>query len=143
MSLFKRLISWRFSLRTLFLLVLLSAIWTARQANWIRQRHDLQHRHQARADRLENHKHDSAFWLEQQQVCETSRPMSPSRVWAPGFLWLFGEPPVDKLHLHFTVKSAEQMLDFSDPEIARAQRLFPEAFIVRSVHAFSRTPFPD
>lgn len=143
MTLIRRLISWRFSLRTLFLLVLLSAIWMGQQARWIRQRHDLQEKHRTLAASLEERKHGASFWLELQQVCGTNRAMPPSRVSAPGLLWLFGEAPVERLHLHFTVTSAEQKLPFDDPEIDLAQRLFPEAVVIRSVHAFSSTSFPD
>ncbi len=138
MMLGKRKLPLRFSLRTLLLLVLVAALWMGRQAHWIGQRRELQQKHQALAAEMKNFHRRSIFWIEQQEVCETALQLPRSNVSAPGLLWLFGESAVELLHLHFTVDSAEQMLNFDDPEIDRARQLFPEAFIVRSVHASSR-----
>ena len=63
--------SWlTFSLRTLFVVVTVLAVFIAYHANWIRQRHTYLQDHPGAADEL-------------------ATPRSTS---APGLLWIFGEP---------------------------------------------------
>ncbi len=102
----------RFSLRTLFVVLTVSAVflgWFAYQLNWIRQRRE---------------------FLKSQNAIAARNPAligTPIRwpVDAPGLLWLFGERGQGHLTLAI-VRDGESEPDVSI-EIEKARRLFPEA----------------
>jgi hypothetical protein len=75
--------SFRFSLRTLFILVTLAALWIGWSFNWIRQRHD---------------------FVREGNTLGAVAHGSTSR--APGLLWLFGEERAEVVFL-FTDDQAD------------------------------------
>jgi hypothetical protein len=110
----------RFSLRTLFVLVTAAACWFGYQLNWIRQRH--QFMAQATADEASRrHSQWETFGY-------TMSPIEGNL--APWLLRLLGEKGVSR----FTVRVSAPVPDkFNEDDCARilkSQRLFPEAKIV-------------
>ena len=89
----------QFSLRTMFALMTLVAVFVAYHVRWIRQRHDF-----LATDGVYD-------WSDKYSNANTARPR------APGMLWLFGETGVTKLVVYERGKA-----DFS-----RSAALFPEA----------------
>ena len=104
----------RFSLRTLFVVVTLFGVWLAIQVKWIRDRREF-----------------LKATPETRYVFTVSRGALPwrSQPAAPGLLWLFGEPGVNYLSIE-----AEAGQPFAD----EARRLFPEAEILDKTR-----PIPD
>lgn len=93
----------RFSLRALLLALMLFAFclcWLAYQLNWIRQR---------RAALVER---NASTKLQAE---------------APGMLGLFGEPGFEWIGVSFPPRAGWGITDSEQEEIARLQRLFPEA----------------
>jgi hypothetical protein len=105
----------RFTLRTLFVVVTIFACWLGYELNWIRRRHELLAKHAALALVV---KENPEVWLFNVYV--------PQPV--PGLLWLFGEEPVEALELIFIsdIREREPTAD-EQREIDLARRLFPEA----------------
>ncbi len=98
--------SWfRFSLRTLFVFMTVFACWLGYELNWVRQRHALLGRR------------DVLDWSESHKGAEPTRPAPP------GQLWLVGEKGVGRLVVGET----------NEQEYIEAQRLFPEATILRGI----------
>jgi hypothetical protein len=102
----------RFSLRTLFVLVTIFGVWLGVQVNWIRERR---------------------AWLVGHQS-DIARPPALSGggpVEAPGLLGLFGERGVEALYWHFEgedVTTREWLVAFyKSPQVQESRRLFPEA----------------
>ena len=107
----------RFSLRTLFVVVTICACWLGYEFNWIRQRR--------------------AFLDDQQRhwIVDGPRRFVPfyGSARAPFPLWLFGEDGVRTLHVVVVDGStAPPNLAHQDryPETRQAMRLFPEAMLI-------------
>ncbi|MGD9721181.1 MAG: hypothetical protein AB7O59_03890 [Pirellulales bacterium] len=99
----------RWSLRTMFVVVTVLGGWLAYQVNWIAQRHQ---------------------FLESPAVCEfRGAVMLGGR--APGALWLLGEPGVKGMSVAIVAKGRPGDVDRFDWElhetVREARRLFPEA----------------
>lgn len=106
----KRFRWFRFSLRTLFVVVTLSACWLSYQLDWIRQRHH------------------AIAW----PAAVRTFPPGPLSKSIPLSLRLFGEQGHEELHLlvlrekHSGMPSLDQE---EQAEMERLQRLFPEACV--------------
>jgi hypothetical protein len=96
----------RFSLRTLFLIVTVFGCWLGYELNWIRQRHALL---------ADSPKWGSYVW-----------PKAPVPA-APGLLWMFGEKGHSYLGLTMPENRADRNLAEQERELKRAKELFPEA----------------
>ena len=99
----------RFSLRTMFVLVTVLCVWLGYQLNWIRQR-----REEIKSERVDP--------MHTQMCFETSA--EPPTYQAPALLWFFGERGYSSVWTQ----------DFPTNEMAlteakRVRRLFPEAMI--------------
>jgi hypothetical protein len=98
----------RFSLRTLFVLITACAIFFGWELHWKNQRHEY----------LKTHKGFNAA----------------TRLRAPGLLWLFGELGVNQVVVEspgFGEMSAKRLYnDHAPPEAVAARNLFPEAAII-------------
>ena len=107
----------RFSLRTMFVLVTVLCVWLGYSLNWIRQRREaIAHAH-----------------FEKVSI-KTTAPIR-----APGLLWLFGEPGYDRIWFLFGPADPR---DNTPEEFVKAKQLaplFPEA---RVVSAAIRTHTP-
>ena len=130
----------RFSLRTLFVVVTVFVVLVGYHLNWIRQRHELlaekirpftTHRDPRNTVDLTR-----PFW----EASGTARP--------PGMLWLFREPGVELLRLsrvHDTLQWADRDTchKMSEPDLTRAKNLFPAAKVTRgTLHPIGpRDPF--
>jgi hypothetical protein len=103
------LTSTSFSLRRLFLLVLLAAVgcWCATELRWLVQRRHV----------IDSHR---GFWIDTNTVYPGPR--------APSVLWLFGEPGYERITIKFDGPTRGTALtsDQQD-ELTRIRRLFPEA----------------
>jgi hypothetical protein len=109
----------RFSLRTLFLLVTLVAVWLGWSLNWIRQRQYV----------VAHSSVETTSW-------ETGEPVN-----APGLLWLFGEPGYYDVRVLF---GPDDPRDNTPAEVAFAtgfKDLFPEAQVF-GVAIRTHTPDP-
>ncbi len=116
----------RFSLRSLFVLVTIFSCWLGYELNWIRQR------------RLA---FDDAARFSRAGITEEpysgSHPHTIGRRQAPGLLWLFGEPGYAEFWLFFPTH--ENIFDrtltpLEQAEVARTESLFPEAKVVYSFY---------
>jgi hypothetical protein len=107
----------RFSLRTLFVVVTILGCWLAYEFNWIRQR---------RAVVAESPK-----WLayEGEDIGPMAQPL------APGLLWLLGEKGYAGVNMVVIVDELDDTLVDSWPpddiksELQRVEKLFPEAMV--------------
>lgn len=114
----------RFSLRTLFVVVTVFCSWLGYELNWIRERHELLARQKAIAVGSE----EIAL-----PTCGLSWLWVPPKVdRAPSPLWIFGEQPITNLEI-------TQIVDddvLNQPQIAEqrefelAHSLFPEAIVI-------------
>src|SRR5258708_10246160 len=73
----------RFSLRTMFVVVTLFGCWLAYSLNWIRQRHDFI----ADETSVREHHPTHDTW----SATIVGRGKNPPAPWAPSMLWAFGE----------------------------------------------------
>jgi hypothetical protein len=112
----------RFSLRTLFVVVTISGIalgWVAYQLNWIRQRRELVHRTDIEA----------LMWADGDYPT------------APGLMWLFGEQGYDIIEIivdlpidpTIDVPPDRERTETETALLERARSLFPEAEVVKEV----------
>jgi len=99
----RRWLQFAFSLRTLFVVVTVCACWLGYQLNWISQRRDF----------IENRAPTRVYWAPSLSLPITIT--DPSRVDAPGMLWMFGERGNWKIAPSHRV------------DVDEARRLFPEA----------------
>lgn len=99
----------RWSLRTLFVVVTVFAVWLGYYIDWIQRRHALIAKHQANMDRFQGlePKDQDLRWKVVRPVPAAIRPQHTS----PRLLWLFGEP--DVYHL--------ELIHFYDDEIRRTR----------------------
>jgi hypothetical protein len=99
----------RFSLRTLFVLMTIICVWFGYSFNWIGQRHDY----------LKSHPNVHVALL----------PNEPL-VAAPAMLWLLGEESQTRLQVESPGFAADPFLQVTPtPEAAELRSLFPEAWI--------------
>jgi hypothetical protein len=104
-----------YSLRTLFVVVTVFAVWLGYSMNWIQQRHKVLNDSEARMKRA-----GKGYWdIWGPPAIEVDHPIPP-----PFPLGLFGERGHDKVLLFYIV---DALPDGVTPEMTRAQRLFPEA----------------
>jgi hypothetical protein len=119
-----------FSLRTLFVIVTVSAAWIGYELNWIRQRHELISR-QAHllftSQEVDARDEGSIAWAIEQVSGDRVAPVTPTV--APGLLGLFCERGLNDLALTVQIDESNKLSRSSLAEIARAKRLFPEAKI--------------
>ena len=120
----------RFSLRTLFVMMTVVCCWLGYELNWIRNRHAFIDRQRARLAEFYSGE-DLAFYNEQLYYDNPNGG-------APSFLWLFGEPALGNLNLVMTIDDpyahgageAETKIwrewQATDPEYREARQLFPE-----------------
>ena len=114
---FRTLHSFRWSLRTMFVVVALAACWLAYEANWIRQRREVVA--------------DFPRW----QVFKGQPGTVMAQPSAPGLLWLFGESGYAAATLVVIVDDSMDPLDESSLPVEakgaleRAAQLFPEAVV--------------
>jgi hypothetical protein len=101
----------RFSLRTLFVVMTLACIWLGYQLNWIRQR---------RAVRTGS----TVAWQHEFPTDKMFQKMPPPPK-APGMLWLFGEIGYYAVHVVFNAE--EPLTAAQKAEVERVSRLYPEA----------------
>ncbi len=112
-----KLLWFRFSLRTLFVLVTVAACWLGYEVNWIRLRRAVVA--------------DLPRWQALEGIPNTSMRQPD----APGLLWMFGEPGYAAVSLLVPVDTVDEALDESWPprkvaaELQRVERLFPEAMV--------------
>jgi hypothetical protein len=158
----------RFSLRWLFVFIALVAVFCGYHINWIRQRHALIARNQARMQAMDSNHDDGSYYSGHQVswfVSPPGRGGLEKHNW--NCLWMFGEPDVGPilggnkiriLQLTFELKPNQQieemqkelnstdfnskidalMQSYHDDEIDEALRLFPEAGISVTVNYFER-----
>ena len=93
----------RFSLRTMFVVVTVLCVWLGYQLNWIRQRRDFYVRYNGRF---------------------TTEPFNGS---APGVLWLFGETGWPHMGLKVQSTDMDSLTEADWQLVRRARQLFPEA----------------
>ncbi len=123
----------RFTLRTLLVIVALLAVFLAYHVNWIRERRAL----------IAKHKELSEWYGQPMQIAAVS--VIPRD--GPGLLWMFGERKIIQLSLigPYEPTGAEGTWTASPgppkhPDYQRARRLFPEADIL--VYGLQRTIAP-
>ena len=96
----------RYSLRTVFVVLTVLGVWLGSQVNWIRERREYIVAH-------------GRFGVGD-PFAESASESSPR---APNLLWLLGEEGIDSLEISTTRLSGGEI----PPEAAKARRLFPEA----------------
>lgn len=94
----------RYSLRTVFVILMACSVWLGYSANWVRQRNDV------------IAAYGLAKWAEDHKA-------------APGLLWLFGAKGYSKLIVVLDARDENWLTDDQQLEITRIRRLFPEAHI--------------
>ncbi len=108
----------RYSLRTLFVVVTVFGCWLGYELNWIRQRHELLAKHEALVS-----KHLGQHW---DNLSPRQRRLKPA---VPLPLLLFGEEGKFRVVLAIEAERNVQEPIYSFPEWKRAERLFPESEI--------------
>jgi hypothetical protein len=119
----------QFSLRTLFVLVTVCAIWLGVEFKWIRQRHEFLTHQDALATAFSEATID-------RDISVVKADILPESTKSPGILWLLGEQGLSSLDVLIVVDDRD--LDLQRPlstydDAAQARRLFPEAQIVAAV----------
>ena len=99
----------RFSLRTLFVVVTVFAAWLGWELNWIRERRLIAN--------------GAPRWVVFDTQLGTQHLVQPK---APGILWIFGEPGYAAVRL---VVCIDDQNGDEDKEIMRAKGLFPESLV--------------
>jgi hypothetical protein len=102
--------SFRYSLRTLFVLITVFACWLGYELNWIRQRHAVL---------------ITGNWRAYETVHDPFEDTHGQTVRAPGLLWFFGEPGYASL----MKLRAGPVANKEKAELDRVKVLFPEAHI--------------
>ena len=125
----------RWSLRTVFVVVTVFGCWLGYELNWIRQRHNFLAHQQSLHGAHWSPELAAGAWA-------WKLPASPPKS-APGLLWILGEEPVITLTLAIpkndiiVVRRTLEAIDLEDYEMRRTQAdfveaelLFPEAEII-------------
>jgi hypothetical protein len=102
----------RFSLRTMFVVVTVLAIWLGYHINWARQRRDALSSGRFTGDRV---------------LATGMAPALPKMVTAPGLLWLLGEPGYVSIVMAVPERVPLKLTAAEQSEFDRVARLFPEA----------------
>jgi hypothetical protein len=104
----------RFSLRTLFVVMMVFGCWLGLQLNWIRQRHNA-----------------LATWKLLAAGMGMYDPISDGPIDGkpPRMLWAFGEPGYEIIWRHFSPRQGSQLTDVEQAEVEEVTKLFPEAIV--------------
>jgi hypothetical protein len=112
----------RFSLRTMFVVVTLVGCWLGYELHWLRQRRAFIAHETAIRDAQKE------WWS---TIALTAAP-GKSPPWAPGGLWLFGEPGYSFVYFisdSGTPPESRTLTANDRDRLATARRLFPEATV--------------
>jgi hypothetical protein len=120
----------RWSLRTMFVVVTVFACWLGYELNWIRQRHKFLAEQIAMR---EGREHNGRYSY------DSNRFLHRFGGTAPNLLWLFGEKGLSEIHMIVVEDDWEKSLPanppdplfYSRPEFNRVKSLFPEVQLVR------------
>ncbi len=113
----------RFSLRTLFLVVTAICLWLGYGLHWIKQRHDLLAEVEEFLPTLNDGVPVSRWTI-----------VKPDGFRAPGMLWFLGERGVQTFPLYIVYDNPDQLRPIETyPQFQRAQELFPETKVVGTV----------
>jgi hypothetical protein len=111
----------RFSLRTLFLVVTALACWLGYQLHWIRERHKF-------LDEVEHEQPQRLLTVLMASAFDEDPRLVPFAPKAPLSLRIFGESAVAQFHIQDIVTHDGRSYPWDDPKrLAKAARLFPEA----------------
>ncbi len=128
----------RFSLRTMFVMVTLLAVWLGWQVRWLHRRDKFQSWLKAQEEFAAAHGHEfttsTAEWF--------PIPGSPPR--GSWLLWMFGREEVKTLTLTFVVDDVAELSPRRNEALKRAGELFPEAatIVINVHHNAPRTAAP-
>jgi hypothetical protein len=111
----------RFSLRTLFLVVTVACLWLGYQIHWI---------HERRSGR---------DWLDRHSIGGSIGFQPESRPGIPWSLMILGEKPIEKIRTIGALDNEKNDLPMYRKRVAEVSGLFPECQIV-DVDAFDWTP---
>ena len=118
----------RYSLRTLFVVVTLFGCWLGYELNWLRQRRSFIADEVSVRERHPTHDTWSATI-----TLSAARGKTPPR--APGMLWAFGEGGLTTVCVLAEGIDEQQLTDRDWQRVRQARRLFPEA-TVHTVHVW-------
>ena len=118
----------RFSLRTMFVIVTMVCVWLGYHLIWIRDRHEILTKHQALAA--------SVSAQEKRLQCGAALRLQTAGQ-RPVGLWILGEPSVPYMQVIVLKSDESQIEDFDEEDGRRAKSLFPEAeILLRTVHFY-------
>lgn len=118
----------RYSLRTLFVVVTVVCCWLGYHLNWIAQRHAF-----LADETLVRERHPDPAHASMSAGIAWRDPQAPRR--APGMLWIFGEGGWTSFGVLVQSRSVDDLTDHDWDRISDARSLFPESEVI-AVHVW-------
>jgi hypothetical protein len=118
----------RFSLRTLFVVVTVLGCWLGYELNWVRERRLFI------ADEISARQRHPTSYTWDAIVMNVRKTPTPK---APGRLWAFGEAGHPNICVLIEAESVEHLTNRDQDRVQKARKLFPEASI-SMVHVWDR-----